>query len=103
MQVVFAGHTHMDDFRVIGTPKVPLVVNKLVPSVSPIFKNNPAFQVYLYDENRRDYRLSDILFVKSLNSRKADNLPHTTLEEFEKCQETNDGASRASSDTSRKK
>jgi sphingomyelin phosphodiesterase acid-like 3 len=49
VQVVFAGHTHMDDFRIVGTNERPLVVNKLVPSVSPIFRNNPAFQVYRFE------------------------------------------------------
>lgn len=43
------GHTHMDDFRIIGTKEAPLVVSKLVPSISPIFRNNPAFQVYRFD------------------------------------------------------
>ena len=170
VQVVFAGHTHMDDFRVIGTPKGPLVVNKLVPSVSPIFKNNPAFQVYLYDERTGvviDYQtyylsnlstagrpttLEDLQWLREYNFRSAYRQPgmdiravssiatdlqsdpsiqdtymrfysasgppafdkvmlpayscailHTTLEEFEKCQETNDGAIRALSGTSRKK
>ena len=49
VQVVFAGHTHMDDFRIIGIKGMSLVVNKLVPSISPIFRNNPAFQVYRFD------------------------------------------------------
>ena len=49
IQVVFAGHTHMDDFRIVGMGETPLVVNKLVPSISPIFRNNPAFQVYRFN------------------------------------------------------
>ena len=49
VQVVFAGHTHMDDFRIVATKETPLVVNKLVPPISPIFRNNPAFQVYRFD------------------------------------------------------
>ncbi|HEY5742993.1 MAG TPA: hypothetical protein VIS99_10675, partial [Terrimicrobiaceae bacterium] len=49
VQVVFSGHTHMDDFRIIESEKTPLVVNKLIPSISPVFKNNPGFQVYQYD------------------------------------------------------
>ena len=39
----------MDDFRIIGIKGMSLVVNKLVPSISPIFRNNPAFQVYRFD------------------------------------------------------
>ncbi len=49
VQVVFSGHTHMDDFRIITTKGTPLVLNKLVPSISPIFRNNPAFQIYQFD------------------------------------------------------
>jgi hypothetical protein len=49
IQIVFSGHTHIDDFRVIEAGRTGLVVNKLVPSISPIFKNNPGFQVYQYD------------------------------------------------------
>lgn len=49
VQVAFSGHTHMDDFRVIEAELTPLVLNKLVPSISPIFRNNPGFQVYFFD------------------------------------------------------
>jgi hypothetical protein len=48
VQVAFSGHTHMDDFRVIEAELTPLVLNKLVPSISPIFRNNPGFQVYFF-------------------------------------------------------
>jgi sphingomyelin phosphodiesterase acid-like 3 len=49
VQVAFSGHTHMDDFRVIEAKRTPLAVNKLVPAISPIFRNNPGFQVYFFD------------------------------------------------------
>jgi hypothetical protein len=58
IQMVFSGHTHMDDFRVIEAERTGLAVNKLVPSISPIFRNNPGFQVYRYDRKSgaiRDY------------------------------------------------
>jgi sphingomyelin phosphodiesterase acid-like 3 len=66
IQIVFSGHTHMDDFRVIEAEGTGLVVNKLVPSISPIFRNNPGFQVYHYDResgavrNYRTYYLSNL-------------------------------------------
>lgn len=54
MQFAFAGHTHMDDYRLArrSTAKggAPLLVHKIVPSVSPIFGNDPAFQVYDVDD-----------------------------------------------------
>jgi len=66
IQIVFSGRTHMDDFRVIEAERTGLVVNKLVPSISPIFRNNPGFQVYDYDResgavrNYRTYYLSNL-------------------------------------------
>jgi sphingomyelin phosphodiesterase acid-like 3 len=66
VQFVFSGHTHMDDFRVIGNGQLLVVVNKLVPSISPIFRNNPGFQIYEYDRmsgivlNYHTYYLSNL-------------------------------------------
>lgn len=39
-----AGHTHMDDFRVLGTDSTVSSFIHITPAVSPIFGNNPAFQ-----------------------------------------------------------
>jgi sphingomyelin phosphodiesterase acid-like 3 len=38
--ISFAGHEHMDDFRLIGNSLV-----LMTPAVSPIFNQNPAFRV----------------------------------------------------------
>ena len=48
VQLAFAGHIHMDDFRVSSAspPSLPL---RLTPAVSPIFKNNPAVSVMTYN------------------------------------------------------
>ena len=47
VQLALAGHIHTDDFRVVATdpPSLPL---RITPSVSPIFKNDPAFSVMTY-------------------------------------------------------
>ena len=66
VQLAFAGHIHMDDFRVTNTdpPRLPL---RITPSVSPIFKNNPAFSVMTYDPTTGS--VSDITtFFLSLSS-----------------------------------
>jgi sphingomyelin phosphodiesterase acid-like 3 len=57
VRLAFAGHIHMDDFRVSAAnpPTLPL---RLTPAVSPIFKNNPAFSVMTY--NVTTASLSDI-------------------------------------------
>ncbi len=44
-----AGHTHMDDFRVLGTDSTPTSFIHITPAVSPIFGNNPAFQEITWD------------------------------------------------------
>jgi sphingomyelin phosphodiesterase acid-like 3 len=47
----FAGHTHMDDFRVLnqGPGTTPFFIH-ICPAISPIRGNNPGFQVALYDK-----------------------------------------------------
>jgi sphingomyelin phosphodiesterase acid-like 3 len=66
LQVVFAGHTHMDDFRVIRLEKAPVLWSKIAPAISPIYGNNPGFQTYQYDratgalENYQTYYLADL-------------------------------------------
>lgn len=49
LQVSFAGHTHMDDYRVTHSGGTPALLTKIVPSVSSVFGNNPAFQVFEFD------------------------------------------------------
>jgi sphingomyelin phosphodiesterase acid-like 3 len=49
LRLGFAGHTHMDDFRVIADASgAPLLATRITPAVSPMFGNNPAFTVMLY-------------------------------------------------------
>lgn len=62
----FAGHTHMDDYRVVRLDGEPALLCKIAPAVSPIFGNNPGYQVYQYDreggtpENFQTYYLTDL-------------------------------------------
>jgi hypothetical protein len=59
LRLAFAGHTHMDDFRVIRSGQAPELLCKIAPAISPIFGNNPGYQVYEYDRTTgavRDYR-----------------------------------------------
>ena len=49
IQAVFAGHTHMDDFRAIRLDGKPILFTKIAPAISPIYGNNPGFQIYQYD------------------------------------------------------
>lgn len=45
----FAGHTHMDDFRVIGDREGRYAFALITPAISPIFGQNPAFRTVVYD------------------------------------------------------
>jgi sphingomyelin phosphodiesterase acid-like 3 len=66
IQAAFVGHTHMDDFRVIRLDGKPTLFLKIAPAISPIFGNNPGYQVYQYDrttgviENFQTYYLTDL-------------------------------------------
>lgn len=55
----YAGHTHMDGFRVLSDQHGrPFLTTRITPAVSPVFGNNPAFTVLLYDRSDaivRDY------------------------------------------------
>ncbi len=44
IRLVLLGHTHMDEFRVFETP-TGTIPGKLVPSITPVNGNNPAFTV----------------------------------------------------------
>lgn len=75
LQWAFAGHTHMDDFRaplVAGQVAVPF---KLVPAVSPVFGNNPAYQAYTY--RRDDGQIEDYqaYYLPLAGQRDSDMLP----------------------------
>jgi sphingomyelin phosphodiesterase acid-like 3 len=48
VQLAFAGHIHMDDFRITAADP-SLLPLRITPAVSPIYKNNPAFSVMTYD------------------------------------------------------
>ncbi|MGO8792325.1 MAG: metallophosphoesterase [Terriglobia bacterium] len=57
VEQVYAGHIHRDDFRLLpdreGRPLLPIHV---VPSVSPVYFNNPAVEIGWYDKGDGDLR-----------------------------------------------
>lgn len=48
---IFAGHLHSDWFQIMTSSSGSEVPITGVPSISPIFGNNPAFKVYAYTTN----------------------------------------------------
>ena len=52
VSATFAGHTHMDEFRLLGTADAAGFV-LVIPGISPIFGQNPGFQIYEADHQGR--------------------------------------------------
>jgi hypothetical protein len=50
IQASFSGHTHFDDYRLLIDARGAVIgLDKIVPALSPIFGQNPGFQVFTYD------------------------------------------------------
>ena len=46
----FSGHVHFDDYRLLADASgAPVGADKIVPAISPIFGQNPGFQIFDYD------------------------------------------------------
>jgi len=77
----FSGHTHMDGFTVINDASgAPLIVNQITPAVSPIFGNNPAFAVFLYDKTNGTVKDSATYYLTNLDAAAAGAKPDWQLE-----------------------
>lgn len=46
---IFAGHIHRDDFRLVRTDQGAAAVTYVVPAISPVYANNPAYKILSYD------------------------------------------------------
>ncbi|MPZ36435.1 MAG: hypothetical protein GEV13_36740 [Rhodospirillales bacterium] len=50
LQASFSGHTHFDDYRVLIDERGTVIgADKVTPAISPIFGQNPGFQIFTYD------------------------------------------------------
>jgi hypothetical protein len=58
VEAVFAGHTHMDEYRIIkpaqGKEKEIVFIT---PAISPLFGNNPAFKIFSFSTT--NYKMQD--------------------------------------------
>lgn len=67
----FAGHTHMDDFRLLKDEQgKAFLVTHISPAVCPIRFNNPAFQVMNYDKTTGAINDMATFYLKNLASAK---------------------------------
>jgi hypothetical protein len=58
IQANFSGHTHQDSYRLVIEGGIAVGVEKVAPSISPIFGNNPGFHLFAYD--RQTGELTDL-------------------------------------------
>ena len=77
-RISFAGHTHMDDFRISRVEGLAVSLHKIAPAVSPIFGNNPAFQVFQVDDQTGEIENWQTYFVDI--QRQKSNPPDTKWE-----------------------
>ncbi len=49
---VLSGHTHMDGFLILGKNAKNKIIDTFVPSISPIFGNNPSYKIYSYSPDQ---------------------------------------------------
>jgi sphingomyelin phosphodiesterase acid-like 3 len=54
IQASFSGHIHQDSYRLVMDAGAAVGVEKVTPSISPIFGNNPGFHVLDYDWHTGD-------------------------------------------------
>jgi hypothetical protein len=48
---IFAGHTHFDDFRIFSDAGNPFMAVSIIPSISPVHGNNPAFEMAIINSS----------------------------------------------------
>ncbi|CAN5407661.1 hypothetical protein BH09BAC6_BH09BAC6_12240 [soil metagenome] len=68
----FAGHTHMDDFRVFyNKAGTPVSFLHITPAISPYFGNNPGFQLVSYNKTSFNLLNSQTYYLNLNNSNPA--------------------------------
>ncbi len=67
---IFAGHTHMDDFKLMKKDGKPFLITHICPAVSPIRFNNPGFQVMKYDPVTGEMKDEETYYLKNLTTAK---------------------------------
>jgi sphingomyelin phosphodiesterase acid-like 3 len=68
IQAAFAGHMHRDDFRVIRLNGKPVLFSKLAPAISPVYGNNPGYEIIQYDRQTGAIENYQIDYLTNLSS-----------------------------------
>jgi sphingomyelin phosphodiesterase acid-like 3 len=63
----YAGHMHMDDFRLISDSSgAPFLETHVVPAISPVYGNNPAFEIGLYAKSNGQLTDYAVVYLANL-------------------------------------
>jgi sphingomyelin phosphodiesterase acid-like 3 len=65
IKAALAGHTHMDDFRVIYTDSIPVSFIHITPAISPLFGNNPGFQRITYNSRTPGLQNAETFYLNA--------------------------------------
>ncbi len=66
--MTITGHTHMSSFRVVGPdPSRPTVPMLVVPSISPVFSNNPSFTLLRIDDTNASVQDTEVFVLDDLS------------------------------------
>ncbi len=69
IRAAFAGHTHMDDFRVIYANQKPISFIHITPAVSPVFSNNPGFQRITYNADDMTLQNAETFYLNLMRNK----------------------------------
>ena len=70
VEVIFAGHTHRDEFRLIADGGSAFAAIHVAPSVGPSSNSNPAFKLYAYQPTSGDILDSSTYVLANLETAK---------------------------------
>ncbi len=76
---MFAGHSHFDDFRVFSPSGRPALLTCIIPSISPVHGNNPAFELALI-KNDGDIKDTAVYYLSGFGAKDAQTRAKWALE-----------------------
>ncbi len=69
IKVTLAGHTHMDDFKVIYLNDSPASIVHITPAITPVFGNNPGYERMEYSKSSAILKNYQV-FYKNMDNQK---------------------------------
>ncbi|MBK8981658.1 MAG: metallophosphoesterase [Ignavibacteria bacterium] len=68
----FAGHFHRDDFRIFYEGNNPVSFIHITPSISPVYDNNPAYQIFSYQKTDFSLLNYETYYLKNIKENNLD-------------------------------